>query len=149
MLDEQSLSLLELDQKGYHCSQILLLLALRSQGRENPGLVRAMAGLARGTAREEGTCGTLTGAAGMMAYYAAKGGDDEQERMELPVLLEELWDWFETTYGKTFGGTTCSRILADGTHPRERCGRMVLETFRQCQAILMAYGIDPLEDTHG
>ena len=34
--------MLELSGKGYYCAQILLILALESEGKEDPDLIRAM-----------------------------------------------------------------------------------------------------------
>ena len=145
MLDDMNFAMLELTQKGYLCSQILLILALRAQGRENPGLVRAMSGLARGTVGQKGWCGTLTGAACLLTFYAGKGSDDEQESDLLPGMLEELWEWFEETYAVRFGGIDCAAILSDGAEPRQRCGPIVADTYRKCQEILIANGFDPEE----
>lgn len=39
------LELIPLIREGYCCSQLLVLLVLRQQGVENPGLVRAAGGL--------------------------------------------------------------------------------------------------------
>ena len=145
MLNDMAFSLLELTQKGYFCSQILLILALRSQGRENPGLVRAMSGLARGTAGQQGVCGTLTGAACLLACYAGKGSDDEQESDLLPGMLEEIWEWFGERYSSTFGGINCGDILSDGADPRLRCGAIVADAYQKCLEILIANGFDPQE----
>ncbi|NVN92036.1 MAG: C_GCAxxG_C_C family protein [Desulfuromonadales bacterium] len=145
MLDDTTFALLELTQKGYLCSQILLILALRDQGRENPGLVRAMSGLSRGTAGQLGVCGTLTGAACLLSFYAAKGSDDEQESDLLPGMLEELWEWFEETYTPQFSGITCGAILSDGAEPAQRCGAIVAATYHKCQEILAANGFDPFQ----
>jgi len=144
-MDDQQLHLLELTQKGYSCSQILLLLALELQGKENPDLLRAMSGLTRGTAAGEGTCGTLTGAACLLGLYAGKGEDDELEHERLPGMLEELWEWFEESFGSCFGGIRCREILADGALETVRCGPLVIETFRKVLEILAANGFDPLE----
>jgi len=145
MLDDTTFALLELTQKGYFCSQILLILALRDQGRGNPGLVRAMSGLSRGTAGQQGVCGTLTGAACLLSLYAAKGSDDEQESELLPGMLEEIWEWFEETYASQFGGITCCAILSDGSLPAQRCGPIVAGAYRKCQEILVANGFDPFQ----
>lgn len=145
MLDDTTFALLELTQKGYLCSQILLILALRDQGRDNPGLVRAMSGLSRGTAGQLSVCGTLTGAACLLSLYAAKGSDDEQESELLPGMLEELWEWFEETYASPFGGNTCGAILSDGAEPVQRCGPIVAATYRRCQKILVDNGFDPFQ----
>jgi hypothetical protein len=145
MIDDTSFALLELTQKGYQCSQILLILALRNQGKENPDLVRTVYGLARGTAGQLGTCGSLTGAACLLSLYAGKGSDDEQESDLLPGMLEELWEWFDETHTPQFGGITCAAILADGAEPFQRCGAIVGDTYRKCLDILVANGFDPSE----
>ncbi|WP_232286706.1 DVU_1555 family C-GCAxxG-C-C protein [Pelobacter propionicus] len=145
MIDDTTFTLMELSQKGYFCSQILLILALRNQGKENPDLVRALYGISKGTAGQLGTCGTLTGAACLLSLYAGKGSDDEQESELLPGMLEELWEWFEHTYTPLYGGITCAAILADGTQPRERCGAIVANVYNKCLEILVANGFDPSE----
>jgi C_GCAxxG_C_C family probable redox protein len=145
MLDDIVLSLMDLNQRGYFCSQILMILTLRNQGIENPGLVRAASGLSRGIAGQLATCGALTGAACLLAFYAGKGTDDEPENSSLPGMLEELWEWFEETYGTAYGGVNCCNILADGADPRERCGLIVAETYRKCQEVLVSNGFDPFQ----
>lgn len=145
MIDDTTFALLELTQKGYQCSQILLILALRSQGKENPGLVRALYGLGRGTAGHLGACGSLTGAACLLSWYAGKGSDDEQESDLLPGMLEEFWEWFEETHTPRYGGITCAAILADGADPLHRCGAIVADSYRKCLEILTANGFDPYE----
>lgn len=145
MLDDTTFALLELTQKGYLCSQILLILALRAQGKENPGLVRTLSGLSRGTAGQLGTCGALTGAACLLAFYAGKGSDAEEENEQFPGMLEEIWEWFEETYTPQFNGITCGAILSDGADPLQRCGAIVADTYRKCQEILVANGFDPYE----
>ncbi len=49
--------------EGYCCSQLLMLMILRAQGVENPGLVRAMGGLCHGMGQSGGASGLLTGGA--------------------------------------------------------------------------------------
>ena len=57
-LDELQMELLSFEGRGYHCSQILLLMALRQTGGErNDDLVRAMGGLSLGLGHSNGTCG--------------------------------------------------------------------------------------------
>ena len=144
-MDDQQLHLLALTQKGYSCSQILLLLGLELQGKENPDLLRAMAGLTRGSAAGAGTCGTLTGAACLLGLYAGKGEEDELEHERLPGMLEELWEWFEESFASRFGGIRCRDLLADGAPETERCRPLVLETFYKVLEILAANGFDPME----
>ena len=45
--------------QGYCCSQLLLLLMLQAQDRQNPDLVRAMHGLCHGIGQSDGPCGQL------------------------------------------------------------------------------------------
>ena len=49
--------------EGYCCSQLLMLMILRAQGVENPGLVRAMGGLCHGMGQSGGACGLRRGRA--------------------------------------------------------------------------------------
>lgn len=49
-LDDLQMEMLSLEGKGYHCSQILILLALRQTGGErNDSLIRSMGGLSSGS----------------------------------------------------------------------------------------------------
>ena len=47
----------ELKQQGFYCSQILVMLGLEAQGKQNPDLVRAMQELAGGLGFSGDTCG--------------------------------------------------------------------------------------------
>jgi len=58
-LDEIVLRMLQLRQKGYCCSQILLILALDSEHKTNTDLVRAARGLCYGMGSGE-VCGCLS-----------------------------------------------------------------------------------------
>jgi C_GCAxxG_C_C family probable redox protein len=144
-LDDTRLRMLELSGKGYYCSQVLLALALEAQGKEDPDLIRAMAGLAKGIGEGPGTCGTLTGAACMLALYTGKGQDGEAENPDLWPMLFELWEWFEGEVGSRYGGVTCNDILSDGSSQRQRCGPIVEATYFKTLEILTQYGVDPTE----
>lgn len=144
-MDELQLRLIDLTMKGFSCSQILLQLALDYQGKENPDLLRAMSGLALGTATRAGTCGTLTGAACLLGLYAGKGRDEELENERLPGMLEELWEWFEERTLPSFGGISCQAIFVDGAEQSQRCGPLVEATFRKTLEILADNGFDATE----
>ncbi len=73
------IQMMRLAQKGYTCSQILILLALEARGEQNSALVRAAAGLAYGCGTGKGSCGVLTGGSCVIALFAGKGSDEEQE----------------------------------------------------------------------
>lgn len=142
-MDDFDLDILKLARQGFCCSQIVLQLALDLQGQSNPGLIRAMAGLCHGFSGTRGTCGAVTGAACLIAYYAAKGQADDDPHDRLPLMLSELALWFEE-YGTTrFGGIDCADIVGDGQPDASICGGLVSECFGRAITILMENGIDP------
>ena len=98
-MDDIQFRMLELSQKGYYCSQILIALFLEAQGKQDPDLVRAMAGLALGAGSSSGTCGALEGGACAIALYVGKGQDSEEQTEQLWLMLAELWEWFENDVG--------------------------------------------------
>lgn len=61
-----------LSQKGFCCSQILALLILGAQGRENPDLVRSLAGLCHGIGQSGDACGILTGAVASFPIWSGR-----------------------------------------------------------------------------
>ena len=148
-MDDAQLRMLQLSQKGYYCSQIVMILFLEAQGRDDADLVRAMAGLALGAGSPSGTCGALTGGACAIGLYAGKGRDSEEEDEELWLMLAELWDWFETEVGATYDGVRCGEILGDGVPEGQRCGQIVAQTYAQVLETLLAHGIDPAESRDG
>lgn len=141
-MDQTALRMMELSYNGYYCSQILLLLALEARGKSNPDLIRAMGGLANGYGSEEGVCGTLTGAACLLALYAGKGTDDEHEDENLRFMLQDLREWFLQTVGSRHGGITCGTIVGDRSEVRQRCGAVVAETWVKVVELLRASGYD-------
>jgi len=146
MFDESGLKMMELAGKGFCCSQIMVLLALDEMGRENPDLVRAAAGLCDGLGDCSGPCGVYTGAALALGLYAGKGLEMEEKDERLPVMLEELRDWFaERTL--EYGGITCGNILDGqcGQPDAGRCGGLLGDTHGQLRVILSDNGIDPSE----
>lgn len=147
MSDETFLNLLPLAQKGYCCSQIILLLGLEAQGRDNPALIRAASGLCHGIGGTGHTCGVLTGAACLLGLHAGKGSDHEEQDERFPLMLETLGQWFTEHVSGRFGGGTCTDILggkARQANP-EVCGRLMADTLDQCLIILVDHGFDPAE----
>ena len=142
-MNEYDLDILRLGGQGYCCAQIVVLLALEMQGVENFGLVRAMAGLCNGCASNQCTCGVLTGGACLLAYYAAKGRPEEQANDVVPLMLEELSEWFNSYAGAQFGGITCDAIVPDGKPNPTVCGGLVSQCFGQIMRILVDHGFDP------
>ena len=60
-MNDEMIRMIQLAGQGFHCSQILLTMGLEAQGKSNPDLIRAMAGLAGGLGFSGDTCGALTG----------------------------------------------------------------------------------------
>ncbi len=149
MTDTQMM-ILELGGKGYTCSQILLIAALRMQGLENENLVRASSALAQGVANTGKICGALTGGLCLLSMYSAKGSDFEQADLNEALMWEELIEWFnaEICHGKE---NTCDAILGlenDNSTSRlsgneQFCGQIVGKVWEKCLMILSSYGIDP------
>ena len=137
--------IIQLAGKGYCCSQILMLLALEAQGRENPELVRAMAGLCMGAGNSGGVCGVFTGGACVLALFGAKGADPEKEADKLPLMLAELSEWFEQSACQSYGGVSCTDIIGEGSRrpDPDRCGRLLVDTWDRILEILVENGFDP------
>ena len=146
-MDDYQVQMLRLGSAGYSCSQILIQLALDVRGEENPALVRSMAGLAYGCGGGKGSCGALTGGCCLLALFAGKGDDTERESDRLPLMLNEMSDWFESQVGNQYGGTMCETITGeDGpAAAQERCGAIVGDTFAKAMEILTTHGFDPYD----
>ncbi len=144
-MDDILIRMMQLAQAGYSCSQILLLLALETGGRENHDLVRTMAGLAYGCGTGQATCGVLTGGCCLLALYAGKGALQEQESDRFMLMLQELNDWFMERVGTQYGGIECDKIVGEEgpAAARQRCGTIVAETYAKAMEILVVNDFDP------
>lgn len=144
-MEDTLIRMMQLAGKGYSCSQIILLMGLEARGETNPGLVRAMAGLAYGCGSGRASCGALTGACCLLALYAGKGGDDEPQSEQLVSMLQDLSDWFMDHIGGPSGGMACETIVGrEGpAASRQRCGTIVAETYAKAMDLLLIYQIDP------
>ena len=147
-MDDVMIRMMQLAQDGYYCSQILLMLALETSGRENPDLVRAMAGLAYGCGSGQATCGTLTGGSCLLALYAGKGASQERESDRFMLMLQELNDWFTEKVGARYGGIECEKIVGEEgpAAVRQRCGVIIAETYAKAMEILVANDFDPANE---
>ncbi len=131
--------MIQLAEKSYNCSQILMILALEQEGQENPGLIRAMSGLGDGCGFFKETCGVMTGAAGLLSWYAGKGADSEVESDKLLPMLQEFGDWFQLEIGAKYDGTRCQDIVGDkvGTpEGKQICGGIIFQTFIKVNEVL-------------
>ncbi len=133
----------ELKNEGYFCSQILVILGLELQGKDNPDLIRAVHALAGGLGFTGETCGALTGGATLLGLYAGKGTPEEPENLRLNFMIEDLVEWFKAGYGQQFGGIRCEEILAGNPNNTGiRCPLMVAGTFQKIKDLLVENGFD-------
>jgi len=133
--------MLELSQEGYFCAQILLILALESEGKECPDLVRAMGGLNGGIGNTGDICGSLTGGACFLSYYAGKGEADELEHPQVNDMIAELTAWFRE-YTLEYGGCTCRCLLSgDDRNRLQRCPAIISAVLEKCMELLEGYGV--------
>jgi hypothetical protein len=152
-MDDAELNVMRLAGQGLSCSQILITLALQTRGENSPGLVRALAGLAYGCGLGQGTCGVLTGSACVLALYAGKSGEGDEESPAFLPMLEELNEWFAgraAEMGTEGGAVTCSAIIGPetGRAPQAKCGSLVAQTHGKVMELLMAHGFDPTSPSH-
>ncbi|MCP4119923.1 MAG: C_GCAxxG_C_C family protein [Desulfobacteraceae bacterium] len=144
-MSDTIMRLMPLQAKDYPCSQMMMILALEEQGRENPALVRAMAGLAKGVGNCAGSCGAMTGGACILALYAGKGGDDEQELEAFKPMRTQLNEWFAERTGE-YGGSLCHQITenkAGSVEMAPRCGQLIADTYDKVMQLLVENEIDP------
>lgn len=106
-----------LSDKGFCCSQILALLILGAQDRENPDLVRSLGGLCHGIGQSGDACGILTGGCCVISYLV---GPDEETGVAAPeakIVQEEFVDWFKEVCDARWGSIHCSTII-DEDNPK-------------------------------
>lgn len=149
------LELLPLVRQGCCCSQLLMILALRARGEDNPALVRAMHGLCHGLAGADGPCGLLCGGAAVLGYAAGRGASEEEAHPLFAPLVNEFALWFEARTAP-LGGSRCDalrqglareagREIPSGTAPDPAlCGNLLAECWEKILDLLTAYDI-PLE----
>ena len=135
--------MVELAQKGFYCSQILLQLGLEAQGKENPDLIRTMAALAGGLGFSGDVCGALTGGACLLGLFAGRGTAEEEEDPRLNIMVNDLLDWFSEEYGQTYGGIHCENILGDDPRNRSvRCPSLVMGVYEKVKTLLADSGFE-------
>lgn len=144
-MNGSEIDILRLAHQGFCCAQIMLQLALDLQGRENPGLIRAMSGLCHGLASTQGACGVLTGGACLLAYYTGKGRAEDEADERLPLLEQEFEVWFRETCRQRFGGSNCIDIVKNGQPEPQTCGGLLLEAYDRAIALLLENGFDPAQ----
>lgn len=134
--------MLELSGQGYYCAQILLILAMELEEKENPDLVRAMGGLNGGLGFRGELCGALTGGCCMLSYFLGKGEPEEMEDPGTNEILGEFVQWFDQTIGAQYAGCNCHDILeGNPANKMQRCPEIVEQVFQKCFELLQEHGI--------
>ena len=147
-LNALMLELIPLIREGYCCSQLLVLLVLRQQGVENPGLVRAAGGLCHGMGQSGGACGLLTGGAAALGYLACKGAAGEAAHPMAEPLINDYAAWFAQHV--CTGGcrdVSCPSIQekTGGGSDMTLCGDLLAECWDKLVDLCAEYGIDMTE----
>ena len=142
MAEVDMMRMLKLSSQGFQCAQIMLILAMESEGKTDADLVRAMGGLNVGLSDTLGPCGAMTGGCCLLSYFAGKGDPDEMEDPAYKEMLSTFTVWFRDTFGGLYGGHICSTILAgDRKNMRERCPSIVSQSFEKAMQILQEHGV--------
>jgi len=135
-MNEDAFRVMELAMQGYQCSQILMLIALEAQGKQNPDLVRAISGLLGGMGCGK-TCGALTAGCCVLALYASKDSADGNTDERLQGMLSSFVEWFENEYTTRYNGIDCAAIVQDDMRNKmARCPGIVMESLEKLKAIL-------------
>lgn len=132
----------QLATQGFCCSQIMLILGLDEQGRENPDLIKAMHGLCGGIGRSGKTCGALTGGACLIGLNVGKGTPIESGHIKINLMINNLLEWFENSHGSIECDGILEHSLGEGNEYPVQCGNIVSTTFNKVQEILAFYSED-------
>lgn len=133
---------MELALAGFECSQIMMMLALELEDKENPDLIRAMGGLTGGMGRTGGCCGALTGGAAVLGYFTARGELEELEHEQSRAMISAYVRWFEETAAAEYGGSECRDIIqGDYSKCMMVCAPLVQDCFAKVMEILEEYGV--------
>lgn len=140
-MEDDRLRIFELSQQGFCCSQILLMMGLEAQGKENPDLIRAMAGLCGGGGYSGKNCGAFTGGLCLLSMYVGRGTLEEMEVLFASRMMAQLVEWFEDEIGSKYGGVNCIQILEENPlNKMERCPDLIQLVFEKVEAILEEQG---------
>jgi Putative redox-active protein (C_GCAxxG_C_C) len=142
---DESFRIAELLLDGYTCAQVLVKLALEAQGRDNPELARAMAGLALGMGQGF-NCGSLTGGCCVLGLYGGRSDENLPGHPRFDIMLEEFSGWFESEMTAKYGGIDCEKIINfDAALKQERCPGIILDCWLKAREILERHKVDMTE----
>jgi len=124
-------------EEKYNCSQIMMILLQKLCGKENPDMLRAMAGLGGGLHCWK-TCGTLTGGCCLLASCTA-ALPGEESKVQYKEIVADYVNWFE----KEFGSIDCSKIInGEKKNIPVICPVVLEESFTKCMELLAEREID-------
>ncbi|MGO9483333.1 MAG: DVU_1555 family C-GCAxxG-C-C protein [Rhodomicrobium sp.] len=139
---DESFRIAELLLDGHTCGQILVKLALEAQGRDDPDLVRAMAGLALGMGQGF-NCGSLSGGCCLLGLYGGRSDENQPGQPRFDIMLEEFSGWFESEMTEKYGGINCEDIIHfDPALKQERCPGIILDCWLKAKEILAKHKVD-------
>ncbi len=139
----EQMRMLELAQQGFHCSEVILFMGLEAQGKVNPDLIKVVSSLAAGVGSSGDICGALTGGACLLGLYAGRGSAEEEADPRLPIMINELMDWFSEDAEEKYGGIHCRDIIEeDPRNMPSRCPRLVGRVHRKVKSILAENGFE-------
>lgn len=127
---------LELSQKGYVCSQIIIMLILETMGSADTDLVNAMHGLGGGVGYSGHCCGCMTGGCCALSLFFAKENDDFTKNEDYWNCLREFTQWFKDTYGSS----TCKTILGGDKSNMIYCSEIISSVLEKCFTMLANQG---------
>ena len=134
--------MLSLYDEGYDCAQILMRLVLDAEEKENPDLIRTLAGLNGGIGGSGHTCGCMTGGACIISYVTGKGSDTDMDSPEHKGAMAEFTNWFKEEMTVNYGGTDCEDITKGNPARRvELCPGIIADTYQKCMEILSDRGL--------
>jgi len=134
---------IELNQQGFSCAQIILMQGLQIMGKENPDLIRSMEALAGGIGYTGDICGALTGGACLLGLYAGKGEASDRDDPRLLFMIEDLVKWFKSEYGEKYDGIRCDQILSEPNQQKMiRCPIMIDGVIQKVKELLVENGFD-------
>lgn len=129
--------MLGLSSQGFACAQIMMILTLEAENKQNPDLVRSIGALNNGFRDCGLVCGALTGGISMISYYAGQGEGDELPDPDYDAMAAELYRWFKEGIGQEYGGIECPVLLdGDAGNKLTRCPDIVERTFNRTIEIL-------------
>lgn len=137
----QAFDIYKFASQGYCCTQILLLLVMEKEGRENFDLIRAANGMCGGM-QCKGTCGVLSGVIMTFGLYSGRGKVMDEKNSKLKNMADEFTAWFNSEYKSTL----CSDLVevdiftdeGDEVYP-VKCGDIILKAYNKMQEILEEY----------